>query len=228
MVPGECACKELPVKYRRTFMEGKAHLGSADFIPLSFDVVGKSLLLLIMGPVFILPPAFLDLYLRYVLLTKPQRVGDLLLEVYHGGLGSVAVFVVITLLIIALMAYMLFEGFTLTIRLYQTIAGNQAAKAESHHYGLILDEDSLVIRMKDDQGKDRCIFLPVKTLQAVEMRKKWMEMAKLNKYVMHIYLIFQQEHGGRNEIELNPAEFDPPPEIVFKRLQTWFEKNREL
>ncbi len=215
---GPCRFPELPQEYRDQFESGNIHLADGQFfaykpsgvaIPMAI-FPGVLYLVFGIGLIFMLPTYFLQDTARL------SRLVD--------GLTAGVIPFLVTLAIFGVLIwgiyYMLSNGFKAVAGAITWIKVKQQSKAGKNHYGLLLDEQNLVLRHGEEFEDYACAFMPKRAITNCFASQIWVEGAKHRIKRDVVKIRFVDEQGYATELVLKEY-FSATAAEMAGQIQQW-------
>jgi len=215
---GPCEFSELPQPYQNQFEAGTIHRQKGQFYP--YQAGGVAVFLAVfLGLVYLLP-ALMVIYMTLdVCFTRPDLVRRVLSDMFSGilpFLGLTAIFGVL----IGVTWFMLLNGLRAVIGAVVFFEIKEAAADDKRHYGLLLDQHSLVYRHGDYFEDHQCVFLPKKQIEQAFVGVIRVEGAKRS-YNKEVVKIHYRDEGEQVRALILKVDFSTPVKTLADQIQRW-------
>ena len=215
---GPCKFLELPQQYRDLYESGDIHLSSGQFFP--YKPSGTAIPMAIFPGVLYLVFVFgLIFMLPYYFLQDTARLSRLI-----DGLTAGVIPFLVTLAIFGVLIwgiyFMLSNGLKAVTAAKTAIAVKQQTEVGKNHYGLLLDEQNLVLRHGEEFADYTCAFLPKNGINTCFATHIWVEGSKHRVKVDVVKIRFVDEEGYSDELEMRGYFSLTVPEMS-DQIQQW-------
>lgn len=215
---GPCRFSELPQKYRVCFASGDLKSAEGMFFP--YEPSSSAIPWAIFLSLLYIVPAFIIIYAgAYYIYQDPTLVSRIFADMTSGFVPFLVGFTIFGVIAWGIV-YMLKTGWQSVASAVVSIKIKRAIAVGKYHYGLLLDEDGLVVHHGDYSDDYRCAFLPKSAItdSFVSKVRVWFPKQSFDIDVVKLRYVAGQNHV--DELVLR-EHFSMPATEMHAQIQRW-------
>ncbi|MEM7345401.1 MAG: hypothetical protein AAF485_14265 [Chloroflexota bacterium] len=220
---GSCQFLELPQQYQDLFESNHLNGSMTQFFPYkpSFSAVPKAIFLSL---AYILPALIVVFGAPYAVYQDPTLVSRIINDLTSGVIQFLVIAAIFSL-IISVTYFMLDMGIRALGDWAVWARTRRAAETETYHYGLLLDEDNLVLRSGNHFEDYNSAFIPKGMIKTCFVSQIRVEGSKQNFNINVVKLRYVDEQKERKELALK-EQFSMSAAEMCDIIQQWLITNK--